>query len=395
MISHTRRALLSLVFTPWVSAAPAMQRSELLLVESLPASCNFDLSTIKHELCTIVHDLVEIVDDEAALNTPYIIDLSEYSSRWSEKAERFTASAAHLQTISDIPIAAQSSNHDSGARRPAIEHNTRPREHVMNRIISSINKLAANFATVNFPEIQISTNGGPVLISFVFMPDRHMDKLDSVRCTCRLTWESLNGCDREPLESLKIVLPDNDRPEGRNLMEELLRGQVQWERHGDSDTNSDIFENRGSETNNRPRDGHNVDIRGDEENVNEDNDEKPDDRPEENPTDEQDDKQESIPPTNRNSWSLTIILLMTSYVLIIATRRYYPRLRGLLRSYQKPNCFRVGETVLLRWAREDMDFDDEEEDTMVNGSDSLIRGEEIPLKPSPRNNFVLQYGTAQ
>lgn len=79
MISHTRRALLSLVFTPWVSAAPAMQRSELLLVEPLPASCNFDLSTIKHELCTIVHDLADIMDDEAALNTPYIIDLSEYS----------------------------------------------------------------------------------------------------------------------------------------------------------------------------------------------------------------------------------------------------------------------------------------------------------------------------
>ncbi|KAG1830461.1 hypothetical protein EV424DRAFT_294529 [Suillus variegatus] len=269
----------------------------------------------------------------------------------------------------------------------------------MSRIISSINKLAANSATVNFPEIQVSTNGGPVLISFVFMPDRHMDKLDPVRCTCRLTWESLNACDREPLESLKIVLPDNDRLEGHNLIEELLKGQIQWERHGDSDTNSNIFENRGSdasETNNRPRDGHNIDIRGNEENVNEGNDEKPDDRPPgENPTDEQDDKQESIPPTNRNSWSLTIILLMTSYVLIIATRLYYPRLRGLLRSYQKPNCFRVGETVLLRWAREDMDFDDEEEDTMVNGSDGLIRGEEIPLKPSPRNNFVLQYGSAQ
>lgn len=375
-----------------------MQRSELLLAESLPASCNFDLSSIKHELCTILHDLAEIMDDEAALNIPYMIDLSEYS--WSEKAERFTASAAHLQTTSDIPIAAQSLNHDSGARRPiAIEHNTRPREHVMNRIISSINKLAANSATVNFPEIQISTNGRPVLISFVFMPDRHMDKLDSVRCTCRLTWESLNACNREPLESLKIVLPDSDRPEGHNLMEELLRGQIQWERDGDSDTNSDIFENRGShasETKNRPRDGHNVDIRSDEENVNEGNDEKPDDRPPgENPTDEQDDKQESIPPTNRNSWSLIIILSMTSYVLIVATRLYYPRLRGLLRSYQKPNCFRVGETVLLHWAREDMDFDDEEEDIMVNGSDGLIRGEEIPLKPSPRNNFVLQYGSAQ
>jgi hypothetical protein len=76
MISRTRRALLSLVFAPWVSAAPTMQRSELLLVES---SCNFDLSTIQHELCAIVHDVAKVVEDEAAVNTPYIIDLSEYS----------------------------------------------------------------------------------------------------------------------------------------------------------------------------------------------------------------------------------------------------------------------------------------------------------------------------
>lgn len=55
-----------------------MQRSELLLVES---SCNFDLSTIQHELCAIVHDVAKIVEDEAAVNTPYIIDLSEYSQK--------------------------------------------------------------------------------------------------------------------------------------------------------------------------------------------------------------------------------------------------------------------------------------------------------------------------
>jgi hypothetical protein len=79
MTSRTRRVLLSLVFAPWVSAAPAMQRSELLLVESPPASCNFDLSTIQHELCAIVHDVAKIVEDIAALNTPHIIDLSEYS----------------------------------------------------------------------------------------------------------------------------------------------------------------------------------------------------------------------------------------------------------------------------------------------------------------------------
>ncbi|KAG1767074.1 hypothetical protein EDD22DRAFT_876352 [Suillus occidentalis] len=359
MISRTRRALLSLVFAPWISAAPTMQRSELLLVES---SCNFDLSTIQHELCAIVHDVAKTLEDEAAVNTSYIIDLSEYS----QKGVISTASAAHLQTIFDTSIAARSPNHDSGAGRPiVIEHNTK-----------SLNSL-------NFPEIRFSTNGGPVLINFVLLSDRQIDKLDSVWCTRRLTWDSLDVCDQEPLESWKITLSDDGRPERHNLMEELFRGKMQWKRNG------------ASESNNLPREegGHNVDIRGDEEIVNEDDDEKLDDgHPEENPTDEQ---QEFLPPVNSNSWSITFILLMISSVLIIATRLFYARLRGLLRSYQKPNRFRVGETMLLRWAHEDMNFDDEEEDTMVNGGDGLITGEEIPLKPSPRKNFVIRYGSAQ
>lgn len=348
-----------------------MQRSELLLVES---SCNFDLSTIQHELCAIVHDVAKIVEDEAAVNTPYIIDLSEYS----QKGVIFTASTAHLQTNFETTIVARSPNHDSGAGRPIfIEHNTE------------------SLGSLNFPEIRFSTNGGPILINFVLLPDRHMDKLDSVWCTRRLTWESLDVCDQEPLESWKITLSDDGQPKRHNLMEELFRGKVQWKRDGDTHTNSNIFENGGSETNDLPRDegGITVDIRDDEENVNESDDEELDDEyPEENPTDEE---QEFLPPANSNSSSITFILLMISSVLVIATRLFYARLRGLLRSYQKPNRFRVGETMLLRWAHEDMNFDDEEEDTMVNGGDGLITGEEIPLKPSPRKNFVIQYGSAQ
>lgn len=365
MISRTRRALLSLVFAPWVSAAPTMQRSELLLVES---SCNFDLSTIQHELCAIVHDVAKVVEDEAAVNTPYIIDLSEYS----QKGVIFTASAAHLQTIFYTSIAARSPNHDSGAGQPiVIEHNT-----------ESLNSL-------NFPEIRFSTNGGPVLINFVLLSDRQIDKLDSVWCIRRLTWESLAVCDQEPLESWKITPSDDGRPKRHNLMEELFRGKMQWKRNGGT------VKNGASESNNLPREegGHNVDIRGDEEIVNEDDDEKlGDGHPEENPTDEQ---QEFLPPVNSNPWSIIFILFMISSVLIIATRLFYARLRGLLRLYQKPNRFRVGETMLLRWVHEDMNFDDEEEDTMVNGGDGLITGEEIPLKPSPRKNFVIQYGSAQ
>ncbi|KAG2143303.1 hypothetical protein BD769DRAFT_1636914 [Suillus cothurnatus] len=261
MTSRTRRVLLSLVFAPWVSAAPAMQRSELLLVESPPASCNVDLSTIQHELCAIVHDVAKIVEDIAALNTPHIIYLSEYSC----KGEIFTASAVHLHTTSDIPITARS---------------------------------------------------------------------------------PLHACDQEPLESWKVALSDDDRQKGHNLVEELSMGKIQWKRDGDADTVNDIFENGESESNDRLRHegSHNVDIRGDEETVNE------------------------------------AILLMA--------RLFYVRLWVLPRSYQKPNRFRVSETILLRWAREDMIFDDEEEDTMVNGG-----GEEIPLKPSPRKNFVIQYGS--
>lgn len=87
-------------------------------------------------------------------------------------------------------------------------------------------------------------------------------------------------------------------------MEELFRGKMQWKRNGGT------VKNGASESNNLPREegGHNVDIRGDEEIVNEDDDEKLDDRhPEENPTDEQ---QEFLPPVNSNPWSIIFILLM-------------------------------------------------------------------------------------
>ncbi|KAG0693914.1 hypothetical protein DFH29DRAFT_962486 [Suillus ampliporus] len=369
MISRTRRALISLVFAPWVSAAPAMQRSEPLLVESLPATCNLDLSTIQYDLCTIVG---EILDDGATLTSPHIIDLGEYS----QKDGRFQASAARPQTMSDTPI---SRSHDltSDAGRLVTEHNTQ----------------SPTSAGVHVPEGNI----GDVVISFTFLPERHTDEFNPVHvigCTYRLTWESLHTCDPELVEFWTTAASDDSRPKRYEVLQEeegLLGGQTKWKR--------DTVESDASETgNDRPRDegtGHNVDTRSDEGNENEGNDEKPDDeRPDDNPTDEQDDEQDSefIPPTDRNSWSLTTVLFVTSFVLIIATRLFYARLQGLVRSYLKPNHFRVGESVLLRWAREE-NFDDEEEDTMVNGS--LTTGEEIPLKPSPRKNFVIQYGSAQ
>jgi hypothetical protein len=81
MISRIRKALLPLAFAPWVSAAPVLQRSDLPLVNSFPATCNFDLNQpeIQHDLCTLVHSISEIVD-EATLTSPvYIVDVGEHS----------------------------------------------------------------------------------------------------------------------------------------------------------------------------------------------------------------------------------------------------------------------------------------------------------------------------
>lgn len=75
-------------------------------------------------------------------------------------------------------------------------------------------------------------------------------------------------------------------------------------------------------------------------------------------------------------------------MLIVAARQFYVRWRRPVRSYRKPLRFHVGEATLLRWASEDMIFDNEELDTIANGN------EEIPLNPSPTKGFVIQYGSS-
>ncbi|CAL1711032.1 unnamed protein product [Somion occarium] len=97
--------------------------------------------------------------------------------------------------------------------------------------------------------------------------------------------------------------------------------------------------------------------------------------------------------------SLTILLSSTTMVLILIYFIYYPPrvLRRFISSYLKsrPSLlrFRVGERVLVRWAQEDLELqDDGEEDVMVNGgrdAESIFvvdddEEEQIPLKPSPR-----------
>ena len=68
-----------------------------------------------------------------------------------------------------------------------------------------------------------------------------------------------------------------------------------------------------------------------------------------------------------------------------------------MRSRPSFTRFRVGEHVLLRWAQEDMGYENGEEDHMVNGEqdpDFYADEEQIPLKPSPRKGHVPSYGSA-
>lgn len=75
-----RRALISLALVPWVSAAPAVQRSDLPFIKSLSATCNFDSSQIRHDLCKLVHSISEIIDSDGVTLPPPvgIVDVGEH-----------------------------------------------------------------------------------------------------------------------------------------------------------------------------------------------------------------------------------------------------------------------------------------------------------------------------
>ncbi|KAH9829827.1 uncharacterized protein C8Q71DRAFT_389497 [Rhodofomes roseus] len=103
--------------------------------------------------------------------------------------------------------------------------------------------------------------------------------------------------------------------------------------------------------------------------------------------------------------SIMTILASSALVVIIVTylvQRPPTKLRRVVLSYMKNHPWvmhsRVGEGVLLRWAREDLIFDAGEEDTMVNGPvgprSALGLDEGIPLKPSPRRPNANNYGSA-
>ncbi|KAF9218865.1 hypothetical protein BS17DRAFT_790408 [Gyrodon lividus] len=99
--------------------------------------------------------------------------------------------------------------------------------------------------------------------------------------------------------------------------------------------------------------------------------------------------------------SITTVLLLTSsglvlLAVIVILRHCLPRpLQRWIRKYTVSSRFHVGEARLLQWAYEDAHWMGSKEDFMVNGGDDSIDDDNIPLKPTPRKNFSVHYGSAQ
>ncbi|KAI0371892.1 hypothetical protein BV20DRAFT_126812 [Pilatotrama ljubarskyi] len=112
-------------------------------------------------------------------------------------------------------------------------------------------------------------------------------------------------------------------------------------------------------------------------------------------------------PLSGRSPRATLALLLSSFtaVLALAYIAWFPptRVRQYVSRFMKAHPrlarFRVGERVLMRWAYEDLEMDDEygygegEEDVMVNFA-PVADQEGIPLKPSPRPSGFTTYGAA-
>ena len=89
---------------------------------------------------------------------------------------------------------------------------------------------------------------------------------------------------------------------------------------------------------------------------------------------------------------------LIAYLVHSPPRALRRRVQHLLKAHPSLLRFRVGESVLVRWAHEDVILDDLEDETVVNGDDVhyLDEEEQIPLKPSPRKTAgIVSYGTTK
>ncbi|KAH9919485.1 autophagy-related protein 27-domain-containing protein [Epithele typhae] len=108
---------------------------------------------------------------------------------------------------------------------------------------------------------------------------------------------------------------------------------------------------------------------------------------------------------DRQSARRTMVLILSSatalVVLVYLAWRPPTRVRRAVSRFVKKHPrlarWRVGESVLVRWAYEDLELrdgeDEGEEDVMVNFNALADVDEGIPLKPSPRKGRWASYGT--
>ncbi|OCH88027.1 hypothetical protein OBBRIDRAFT_758909 [Obba rivulosa] len=126
--------------------------------------------------------------------------------------------------------------------------------------------------------------------------------------------------------------------------------------------------------------------------------------PDEPPAD--DDEQDLVDPDAQSRYSRrklmatfgtsACMIFVVLYLLYFPPRALRRRVSSFVKTHPALQRFRVGERVLVRWAYEDLGFEDGEEDVMVNAAGNAAELEEqIPLKPSPRmKNGVTHYGSA-
>ncbi|RDX54436.1 hypothetical protein OH76DRAFT_1397733 [Lentinus brumalis] len=132
------------------------------------------------------------------------------------------------------------------------------------------------------------------------------------------------------------------------------------------------------------------------------------DEDETSPPPDEDEPEELVdghPFSGRTARSMMILLLSSCTAVVTLAYLVWhppPRVRQyvtrFVKAHPRVGRWRVGESVLLRWAHEDFemgdDFGEGEEDTMVNFASEEEAGEGIPLKPSPRKGRWPNYGTA-
>ncbi|OBZ77234.1 hypothetical protein A0H81_02042 [Grifola frondosa] len=99
--------------------------------------------------------------------------------------------------------------------------------------------------------------------------------------------------------------------------------------------------------------------------------------------------------------TMMVILSSVTAVFLLAYLVYFPpavvrrRIVSFIKSHPRFMRFRLRERVLVRWAYEDLELETGEEDVMVNAEEPLdMQDEQIPLKPSPRRNAFMNYGSA-